>query len=76
MITLLAESYGRAYGSCIMAQQLSELEEIVDYKRLLKQTFLAKPSNEPEETEPIEPTGSLTSSLHRMRNQGLSFFYK
>jgi hypothetical protein len=38
MITLLAESYNRAYGSLVMAQQLSELEEIVEYKRLLKQT--------------------------------------
>jgi hypothetical protein len=33
MITLLAESY-----NLVMAQQLSELEEIVEYKRLLKQT--------------------------------------
>jgi hypothetical protein len=38
MITLLAESCNRAYGSLVMAQRLSELEEIVEYKRLLKQT--------------------------------------
>lgn len=42
MTTLLAESYNRAYGSIVMAQQLSELEEIVEYKRLLKQTGVVK----------------------------------
>lgn len=37
MTALLTESYGRAYVPFIMIQQCSELEEIVEYKTLLKQ---------------------------------------
>jgi hypothetical protein len=42
MTALLAESYRRAYVSFVTAQQLSELEEIVEYKQLLKQTGLGR----------------------------------
>lgn len=35
LTALLGESYNRAYVSFIMTQQLSELEEIIDYKALL-----------------------------------------
>jgi hypothetical protein len=37
MTSLLTESYSRAYVPFIMVQQCSELEEIVEYKLLLKQ---------------------------------------
>lgn len=33
---LLAESYGRAYVPLVMVQQCSELEEIIEYKKLLR----------------------------------------
>ena len=38
--SLLAESYGRAYVPFIMVQQCAELEEIIDYKKLLKKAGL------------------------------------
>ena len=40
---LLAESYGRAYVPLIMAQQCSELEEITEYKMLLREAGLSTP---------------------------------
>ena len=45
MTALLAESYSRAYVSFVMTQQLSELEEIIEYKLLLKQTGLPRKSS-------------------------------
>jgi hypothetical protein len=75
MITLLAESYNRAYGSLVMAQQLSELEEIVEYKRLLKQTGVVKDHDKNLEDQEIElitqsnlSGGPSNSNLYRMRN--------
>jgi hypothetical protein len=84
MTTLLAESYSRAYGSFVMAQQLSELEEIVEYKQLLKQIGAIKSLSESdkvvEENDTMEsmnqanPAAPATgSSMYRLRNsQGLS----
>jgi hypothetical protein len=46
MTSLLAESYSRAYMSFVMAQQLSELEEIIEYKLLLKQAGLPRRGSE------------------------------
>ena len=40
---LLAESYGRAYVPLIMAQQCSELEEITEYKMLLREAGMSTP---------------------------------
>ena len=46
--TLLAESYGRAYVPLIMVQQCSELEEIIEYRTLLKNSgMLPEPAAEP-----------------------------
>ena len=39
--TLLTESYGRAYVPLIMVQQCSELEEITEYKMLLREAGLS-----------------------------------
>ena len=39
MTSLLTESYSRAYVPFIMVQQCSELEEIVDYKILLRESM-------------------------------------
>lgn len=46
MTALLAESYSRAYVSFVMAQQLSELEEIVEYKLLLKRAGMPRKGSE------------------------------
>jgi hypothetical protein len=40
MTGLLAESYNRAYVDFVMNQQLGELEEIKDHKKLLQKTGL------------------------------------
>jgi FAT domain len=40
---LLAESYGRAYVPLIMVQQCSELEEITEYKMLLREAGMSSP---------------------------------
>ena len=40
---LLAESYGRAYVPLIMVQQCSELEEITEYKMLLREAGMSTP---------------------------------
>eukprot|EP01041_Mallomonas_annulata_P001944 gene1944-3771_t len=42
LTALLAESYSRAYVPLVMLQQLSELEEIMEYKILLKEAGLAR----------------------------------
>ena len=41
---LLAESYGRAYVPLIMVQQCSELEEITEYKMLLREAGMSTPT--------------------------------
>ena len=46
MTALLAESYSRAYVSFVMAQQLSELEEIIEYRLLLKQAGMPRKGSE------------------------------
>jgi hypothetical protein len=75
MTALLAESYSRAYVSFITAQQLSELEEIIEYKQLLKQTGVLKSlSSEKNGEDDVEAISiatagqSSSSGLYRMRN--------
>ena len=40
MTSLLTESYSRAYVPFIMVQQCSELEEIIEYKMLLRESLI------------------------------------
>lgn len=44
---LLAESYGRAYVPLIMVQQCSELEEIAEYKMLLREAGVEELDSQP-----------------------------
>ena len=72
--SLLAESYGRAYVPLIMVQQCAELEEIIEYKKLLKNAGLGEqPQHLSDQTVntssefPIR-TNSIPCSPHRLNS--------
>jgi hypothetical protein len=65
---LLAESYGRAYVPLIMVQQCSELEEITEYKMLLKEANLSV-SGVSNPAANIPPSASVAAFLNVERDE-------
>ena len=64
---LLAESYGRAYVPLIMVQQCSELEEITEYKMLLREAGMG---GTPVPMDSISDSSLLGSNLRRLSISG------
>ena len=62
---LLAESYGRAYVPLIMVQQCSELEEITEYKMLLREAGMSAPAPHADAQLDVYPSGPLGSPSAR-----------
>ncbi len=63
---LLSESYGRAYMSLIMIQQCAELEEITEYKVLLREAGLADTDSFPciDGNDSVRSLGSWGSGMN------------
>lgn len=55
---LLAESYGRAYVPLIMVQQCSELEEITEYKMLLREAGMSSHISTDLLPDTVSPVGT------------------
>ena len=67
--TLLTESYGRAYVPLIMVQQCSELEEITEYKMLLRESGLLT------ETHPSSAPSGVTPLGHSVSSNNMAMYH-
>lgn len=66
---LMAESYSRAYVPLVMLQQLSELEEIMEFKPLLHEAGLL-PKHSEHRSDSMSTQDGYTSAYSRMRSIG------